>query len=82
MGVAGLVSRLFGSFVGAWGWLGDHGRGLASAIKNKPVKAAARRGRPSAGAGGVEKVRGSLVKKIPGNGRFVSPGKPGKQGRQ
>jgi hypothetical protein len=23
-----------------------------------------------------------LVKKIPGNGRFVSPGKPGKQGLQ
>jgi hypothetical protein len=54
-------------------------RGLAIAIKKMPVKAPARRGRPSAGAGGVEKETGSLVKNIPGNGRFVSPGKPGKQ---
>ena len=57
-------------------------RGLAIAIKNMPVKAPARRGRPSAGAGGVEKEKGSLVKNIPENGRCVSPGKPGKQGLQ
>jgi hypothetical protein len=57
-------------------------RGLAIAIKNMPVKAPARRGQPSAGAGGVEKEKGSLVKNIPGNGRCVSPGKPGKQGLQ
>ena len=57
-------------------------RGLASAIKNMPVKTPARRGKLSSGAGVLKKEDGSLVKKIPGHGRIVSPGKPDRQGLQ
>ena len=79
---AGLVSSAgAGLSAGAVGVCAELS-GLASAIKNMQAKAPARTGRLSSGAGVFKKEAGSLVKKIPGNGRFVSPGKPGKQGLQ
>jgi hypothetical protein len=46
------------------------------------AKAPARTGRLSAEAVVFKNEVGSLVKNIPGNGRFVSPGKPDRQGVQ
>ena len=56
--------------------------GLAKAIKNMQANVPARRGKLSSGAGVLKNEDGSLVKKIPGHGRFVSPGKPDRQGVQ
>jgi hypothetical protein len=46
------------------------------------AKAPASTCRLSAGAGVFKNEAGSLVKNIPGHGRFVSPGKPDRQGLQ
>ena len=56
--------------------------GLASAIKNMQAKAPARTCRLSAGAVVIKNEAGSLVKNIPGHGRFVSQDKPDRQGAQ
>ena len=79
---AGLVSSAgAGVRVGAAGVWAELS-GLASAIKNMQAKVPARRGKLSSGAGVLKKEDGSLVKKIPGHGRIVSPGKPDRQGLQ
>ena len=79
---AGLVSSTgAGVRVGAAGVCAELS-GLTSAIKNMQAKVPARRGKLSSGAGVLKKEDGSLVKKIPGHGRIVSPGKPDRQGVQ
>ena len=79
---AGLVSSAgAGLSAGAAGVCAELS-GLASVIKNMQAKAPVRTGRLSAAAGVFKNEAGSLVKNIPGHGRFVSQDKPDRQGVQ